>query len=260
MAQRNKKMDSRPIETDAEEAIKILRPGYRIFIGQALAEPFILTEALYENRDSLTNIEIVGTSWANECKYASKDVKGHFRFLTFMLKPNMLESLKEGITDYIPAKISNIHQLFQKNGPLPLDIALIQVSPPDNNGYCSLGIGVLYALDAALNARYVIAEVNDQMPRTLGNCSIHISKISYMVHSSRPLPQYFLPKIAEREKKIGEYVAKIVPDGATFEIGMGAIPSAILESLFDKSDLGIHSGMITDGIIPLVEKGIINNS
>lgn len=252
-------MSSFPIETSAEEAIKIVRPGHRIFIGQALGEPLVLAEALYESRDNLTNIEIIGGSWSGKCKYASKEVKGRFRVLSFMQKFNMLESVQDGIADYIPAKISNIHQLFEKTGPLPIDVALIQVSPPDDNGYCSLGIGVLYALDAALNARHVIAEVNDQMPRTLGNCSIHISKINYIVHSSRPLPEYPLAKIGEKEKKIGEYIANIMPDGATFETGIGAIPSAILASLSEKSDLGIHSGMVSDGIIPLVEKGIINN-
>lgn len=252
-------MNAFPVETSAQEAMKAIRPGYRIFIGQALGEPLVLAEALYESRDRLTNIEIVGSSWAHQCKYAGKEVKGHFRLLSFMLKPNILESVQEGIADYIPAKISNIHQYFKRSGPLPLDVALIQVSPPDDNGYCSLGIGVLYALDAALNARYVIAEVNDQMPRTLGKCSIHVSKIKYMVHSSRPLPEYSLPKIGEKEEKIGQYVASIMPDGATFEIGMGAIPSAILASLFGKSNLGVHSGMVTDGIIPLIEKGIVNN-
>lgn len=252
-------MSSHPIEVRAEEAIKIIKPGDRIFIDQAMGEPLTLADALYEAREELTDVEIIGGPWVGECKYIRKEVKGHFRLLTFLVRPNMREAIQEGIADYIPAKLSDVHHFFRSDGPLPLDVALIGVAPPDKNGNCSLGIAINYALDAALQARLVIAEVNEEMPRTLGDCSLPLSRIHYLVHSSRPLLEYPLPTIGEKEKRIGENVASLIPNGASIEIGIGGIPSAILASLYDKSDLGVHSGMISDEIISLVEKGVITN-
>ena len=252
-------VSSHPIEVKAEEAIKIIKPGHRIFIDQAMGEPLTLADALYDAREELRDVEIIGGPWVGECKYIRKEVKGHFRLLTFMVRPNMKEAFQEGIVDYIPAKLSDVHQFFRSDGPLPLDVALIGVAPPDDQGNCSLGIAINYALDAALQARWVIAEVNEQMPRTLGDCSLPLSRIHSLVPSSRPLLEYPLPKIREKEKRIGENVASLIPNGATLEIGMGGIPSAILAALYYKTDLGIHSGMISDEIIPLVEKGVITN-
>jgi len=188
--------------------------------------------------------------------YTQPEYEGHFRHNGLFLGENVRAAIAEGRADYTPIFLHEIEELFC-SGAMPLDVAFIQVSPPDEHGYVSLGVGIDCTLTAARCARYVIAEVNQQMPRTLGDTFLHISKISAIVETSHPLPELQSHPFSPLQRRIAENVASLVPNGATLQIGIGGIPDAVLACLRDRKDLGIHSEMCTDGMIPLIEAGVI---
>lgn len=242
----------------AEEAIMAVQSGQRVVIGHACGEPQPLVDALVDQAERLENVEIVHMVAMGEAKYCQPGMEKHFRHNSLFVGNTTRRAVYEGAADYTPCFFSEIPRLFI-NGYLPVDVALIQVTKPDEHGYCSFGISVDYTRPAARVAKVVIAQVNDQMPRTLGDSFIHVSDIDYIVEKSLPLLELPRPKISEIEEKIGYHVAQLVEDGSTLQLGIGAIPDAALLFLKDKKDLGIHTEMFSDGVVELVEAGVINN-
>jgi 4-hydroxybutyrate CoA-transferase len=243
---------------DASQAVKNIKSGDRVVIGHASGEPQTLVRAMVDNYKSYEDVEIVHMVAMGEGKYMEPDMEKHFRHNGLFLGGSTREAVAEGRGDYTPSFFFEIPSLF-KDKILPVDVALIQVSKPDDHGYCSFGISCDYTKGAAENAKIVIAQVNDYMPRTLGECFIHIRDIDYIVEASEPLIELAAPKIGNVERKIGEYCASLIEDGATLQLGIGAIPDAVLSFLKEKNDLGIHSEMLSDGILGLIENGNITN-
>ncbi len=240
----------------ANAAAKLIRPGNRVFIGTGCAQPQELVNAMVKRADALSDTEIVHLLTMGQALYAEKKLKDHFRVNSFFIAENVRNVIQEGYGDYTPIFLSDIPLLFD-SGRLPLDVALIQVSPPDERGMCSFGISVDIVKSAVENAGLVIAEVNPNMPRTLGDSFIHVNDMDMLVPIDTPVIEYEQAEVNEVTRKIGEHVASLVEDGSTVELGIGRVPQAVLEFLKDKEDLGIHTEMFTDAIIDMVESGAI---
>ncbi len=241
----------------AAEAISQIKSHQKIFIHGAAMTPEILIDAMVNRASELEAVELMHLHTEGKASYASADYKNSFHVNSFFLGKNIRNAVNEENADYIPVFLSEVHLLFKKNIISP-DVALLQVSPPDAHGNCTLGASVDVAMDAAESAKIIIAEVNEQAPRTHGAGSIPIDKIDFLVKSNRPLYYIDQNELSENDKKIGKYVATLIEDGATLQMGIGGVPDAVLQELTSHKNLGIHSEMISDGIIPLVEKGIIN--
>ena len=247
------------IYTSGEEALKAVRSNSRIFVHGSGATPHYLIEKLVERASDLKNVEIVSVSTMGEALFAAPEYKDSFFTNSLFVSQNVRDAVNGGRGDYVPVFLSEIPLLF-KRGALPIDVALIQVSPPDKHGFCSLGVSVDVARAAVQVARHVIAQVNPRMPRTHGNSMIHISKINSLVLHEQELPEVrYGREESEKAKKIGAFCAEIIEDGATLQTGIGAIPDAVLASLTNHKELGVHTEMFSDGVIPLVEKGVITN-
>jgi 4-hydroxybutyrate CoA-transferase len=245
-----------PVMTEAE-ALSLVHSGQRVYIGGGCGVPTLLLHALVARAPVLRNVEIIHMLTAGEDSTTAPEYQAAFRHNALFVGANVRAAVHEGRADFTPIFLSEIPRLF-RSGQLPIDVALIQVSPPDLHGFCSLGVEVGCTLPAAQNASTVIAEINAQMPRTLGDSFIHVSQISACVESNRPLfevPQASADPAAEQ---ISRHIAEIIPDGATLQLGIGAIPNAVLGSLSHKRHLGIHSELFSDGIIDLVESGVID--
>lgn len=243
---------------DASEAVQVIESGQRVVISHACGEPQALVEAMVARRPELQDVEIVHMVAMGKAAYCLPEMAGHFRHNSLFVGGTTRKAVNEGRADYTPVFFSQIPSLF-RDGYLPVDVALVQVSPPDQNGYCSLGVSVDYTLQALRSARLVIAQVNRNMPRTLGDSFVHVSELDIVVPWDEPLIELPKPKIGEVEENIGRNVAQLVSDGATLQLGIGAIPDAVLRFLTDKNDLGIHSEMFSDGVVDLYEAGVINN-
>ena len=245
-----------PVMTEAE-ALSLVHSGQRVYIGGGCGVPTLLLHALVARAPVLRDVEIIHMLTAGADPTTAPEYQAAFRHNALFVGANVRAAVHEGRADFTPIFLSEIPRLF-RSGQLPLDVALIQVSPPDLHGFCSLGVEVGCTLPAAQNASTVIAEMNVQMPRTLGDSFIHVSQISACVESNRPLfevPQASADPAAEQ---IGRHIAEIIPDGATLQLGIGAIPNAVLGSLSHKRHLGIHSELFSDGIIDLIESGVID--
>lgn len=242
----------------ADEAILKIKSGDKIVSGHAVAEPTILLQAMVKNKEKFKDVEIAHMVPMQKCDYVNEDMRGHIRHNAIFVGAGTRNAVNDGRADYTPCFFSEVPKLF-KEGYLEIDVALIHLSPPDKHGYCSFGASVDYTKPAAEHARLVIAEINEHMPRTLGDSFIHISEIDYLVDATRALVELQPPMITEIEKRIGEYCASLVEDGSTLQLGIGAIPDAALKFLTDKKDLGIHSEMISDGVMNLVKSGVITN-
>ena len=243
----------------AEQAVKNIHPGRRVFIGTGCAQPEQLVRAMVERSGDLADTEIVHLLTLGDAPYAVKQLVDNFRVNSFFIAANVRDVIQAGFGDYSPIFLSDIPRLFS-SGQLPLDVALIQVSPPDERGMCSLGISVDIVKSAAENAGLVIAEVNPQMPRTLGDSFLHVNDIDILVPVDRPLFEVQPAKPNEVTRQIGQHIAALVEDGSTVELGIGRIPQSVLEFLGDKHDLGIHTEMFTDRIIDMIENGVITGS
>ncbi|MEI6972071.1 MAG: GNAT family N-acetyltransferase [bacterium] len=240
----------------AAEAVSKIRPGNRVFIGTGCAQPRELVHALAARGRDLADTEIVHLLTIGDAPYATSELADCFRVNSFFIAENVRPMIQQGLGDYTPVFLSEIPHLFSA-GHLPLDAALIQVTPPDERGRCSLGVSVDIVKSAAENASLVIAEVNEQMPRTLGSGFIDINDIDVLVPIDSPIIE-FVPAVTNGvTRQIGEYIAALVEDHSTVELGIGRIPQAVLEFLKDKHDLGIHTEMFTDTIIDLIESGVI---
>ncbi|MBT8338355.1 MAG: GNAT family N-acetyltransferase [Gemmatimonadetes bacterium] len=242
----------------AVEAVSVVRPGQRVFVGSGAAEPQDLVEAL-SARTSIRDTEIVHILTLGVAMYAEAKFDEHFRHNAYFIGPNVRNAISEGRADYTPIFLSEIPALF-RSGRVVIDVALIQVSPPDEHGYCSYGVSTDIVKSAAESARYVIAEVNSTMPRALGDCFIHVRDIDRLVASDRPILEAPQGEPDELARRIGKHVANLIEDGATLQLGIGTIPDSVLHYLDDFKDLGIHTEMFSDGVIPLVEKGIVTNA
>ena len=242
----------------ADEAVAGVRPGQRVFIGSGAGEPQTLVEAL-SGRGDLSDTEIVHILTLGVATYAEPRLGHRFRHNAYFIGPNVRSAIAEGRADYTPIFLSEIPRLF-RSGRVVIDTAMIAVSPPDAHGYCSFGVSTDIVKAAAESARFVVAEVNEQMPRALGDCFIHVRDIDRLVASDRPVLEAVQGEPDEMARRIAKHIANLVVDGATLQLGIGTIPDAVLHYLTDFKDLGVHTEMFSDGIIPLVEKGVINNS
>lgn len=240
---------------DIDQALKMIKSGDRVVLGHAVGEPMYVVDKLVEKYKEYKDVEIVQLVAMGESKFALAEMEGHFKLNSFFLGATTRECINSGRGDFTPSFFYQIPELFKEK--LPVDVALICVSTPDEKGYCSYGVSCDYTKPAAENAKLVIAQVNKYMPRTLGNSFIHISDIDIIVEKDEPIKELKAPNIGEIEKAIGENCAKLIKDGDTLQLGIGAIPDAVLLFLNNKKDLGIHSEMISDGVVDLVEKGIV---
>lgn len=242
-----------------DAALKNLKPGMRIFLGTACGEPLTLVEALVSGQRQIEDAEIFQLLPLGNAPYAEKKYSGRFRHNSFFIGPPLRGAIREGRADYTPIMLSDIPRLI-KHGRVKIDAALISVSPPDSHGYVSLGVSVDIVKTAVQHAGVVIAEVNESMPRTLGDCSFHVDQIDLFVKGERPILEFSFPEPTEVQAKVAENVARLVEDGATIETGIGIIPTTVLKFLGDRRDLGIHTEVMLDAIVDLVEAGVITNS
>jgi acyl-CoA hydrolase len=238
------------------EAVAGIRSGDRVYVQCASAAPSVLLDALVARAPELRNVEVVHLHIEGPGPHLAPEMAGHFRHTALFIGPNARAAVNDGRADYVPIFLSDVPHLFDA-GLMPLDAVLCNVSLPDAHGYCSLGTSVEAMQAAIRSARTVIAQLNAAMPRTLGESFIHVSQIDYAV--AVDIPPYPRPdgEIDAVERRIGEFVAELVPDGATLQMGIGAIPTAVALCLRDKHDLGIHTEMMTDSVVDLVEAGAV---
>ena len=240
----------------AEEAVADIRSGDQVYVQCAAAAPSALLDALVARSRELHNVSMVHLHTEGPGPHLAPEMAPHFRHRALFIGPNARQAVNEGRAEFVPVFLSDVPHLFS-GGLMPLDAVLCNVSPPDAHGYCSLGTSV-EAMQAAIpSASLVIAQVNAAMPRTLGESFVHVDEIDYGVEVDIPPYMYPPPEIGEVERRIGEFAADLVPDGATLQMGIGAIPVAIAAVLRDKRDLGIHTEMMTDCVVDLVEAGVV---
>ena len=245
----------------AEEAVSQIKSRDRVFLTGNCSVPQTVLSALVDHAPQLQDVEICQALSVGPADHVAPEMEGHLKVNTMFISANIRQAVQEGRADFTPVLLSEFTLLF-KNGHLPLDVALIHLSPPDNYGFCSFGVEVGLTKTPAESAKIIIAEVNQQMPRTLGDSFIHVSKLDYIVPVN-----YILPEMAmgsedgsETTQKIAAYIAELIPDGATIQMGIGAIPDAVLKYLYEKKDLGVHSELFSDGVIDLVDAGVITNA
>lgn len=249
-----------PSYSTAAEALSVIKSGDRVFLHGSAATPQHLINALGERASSLQDVEVVSITTLGDMCLADPDCAAAFHFNAAFVSQNIRGAVNAGRGQYIPVFLSEIPALFHKN-VLPIDVALVHVSPPDKHGYCSLGTSVDVAAAAVKNAKYVIAQVNDRMPRTHGDGLLHISDLNAMVAVSEELPEvHYNAAVSEVEAAIGRHCASLIEDGATLQLGIGTIPDAVLSQLTHHRDLGVHTEMFSDGVISLIRKGVITNA
>jgi 4-hydroxybutyrate CoA-transferase len=240
----------------ADEALQSVRSEMRVYIQPGCAEPETLVEALMRRAPFVRDVEIVHMMTMGVAPYVAPEMEGHFRHNAVFIGANVRQAINDGRADYTPIYLSEIENLFE-SGAMPIDVALLQLSPPDSHGFCSFGVGVDTSLTAAKCARYVVAQINDQMPRTFGDSFIHVSDLDAVVESSRPLCPMKQARITDLHRAIARNVASLIEDGSVLQTGIGGIPDAVLPVLMDRKDLGIHSELVSDGVIDLIEAGVI---
>lgn len=241
-----------------KEAVEIIKSGDHIFVHTAGATPFALVQALADRHQELTNIQIYHMHTEGTAPYAKPEYSNAFHVNSFFIGANCRVPTNEGYADFIPCFLSEI-PLMIRSGVIEIDVALIQVSPPDSHGYCSMGISVDATKSAVDKAKVIIAQINPQMPRTHGDGLIHINRFTACCVVDEALPELKPHPMTEEERKIGGYIAEMIDDRSTLQMGIGAIPDAVLNSLGNHKDLGVHTEMFSDGVVDLVEKGVINN-
>jgi acyl-CoA hydrolase len=240
-----------------EDAVQVVKSGMRLFVHGASATPSLLLEALAKRTD-LTDITLYHLHTNGPAPFADPAHAGRFFSVSLFTGPAVRSAIADGRADYVPVFLSDIPSLFS-TGRIPIDVAFLQLSPPDGHGYCTLGTSVDASLAASRAAKHIVAEINVQMPRTHGNTLVPFSSVTACVATNRPLYEVPRPVIGDVEDAIGEQVARLVPDRATLQMGIGAIPDAALRRMGDKHDLGVHTEMFSDGIVDLVEAGVVTN-
>lgn len=259
MASWNKIYEERIVS--AEEAVRFIKSGQRLFLTGNCSVPQKVLAALVDYAPNLENVEICHALTVGPADYVDPKMEGHLRVNTMFISSNIRQAVNEGRADFTPVLLSELTLLF-KRGILPVDVALIHVSPPDEHGFCSLGIEVGLTKSVAESAHVIIAEVNQRMPRTLGDSFIHVSKLDHVVPVDYDLPELPMSNGGQTEvvENIATYIAELIPNEATMQMGIGAIPDTVLMHLKEKKDLGIHTELFSDGIIELVEAGVLTNA
>jgi acyl-CoA hydrolase len=241
----------------AAEAVQVVKSNDRVYVQAAAATPSILTKALADRYSELRNVEVCHLHTEGEAAYANSELADSFHVNSFFIGANVRHTLKAGNGSYTPVFLSELPNLFRKN-VLPIDVAFIHVSLPDKHGYCSLGVSVEATVAAIENAKIVIAQVNPQMPRTFGDGILHVSEIDYLVEVDVPIFAHEETPFSKEEEQIGRYVASLIEDRSTLQMGIGSIPNAALAQLKNHKDLGLHTEMFSDGVIDLIENDVIN--
>src|SRR5512132_3771466 len=244
----------------ADEAVRCIQSNQRIFLTGNVSVPKTLLAALVEYAPNLTDVEICQALTIGPADYVTPEMEGHLRVNTMFIIGNVRKAVQEVRADFTPVLLSEFPLLF-KRGLLPLDAALIHVSPPDEHGFCSFGVEVGLSKSPAESAKIIVAEVNQQMPRTLGDSFIHVSRLNHIVPVNYPIPEMAMSEEGNSDvvEKIAGFIADLIPDGATMQLGIGAIPDAVLKYLHHKKDLGVHSELFSDGVIDLVNEGVLTN-
>ncbi len=255
----SRKLDYKDKVQTADEALRCVRSGMRVYIQPGCAEPEALVEALMRRGPFVRDVEIVHMMTMGVAPYVSPEMAGHFRHNAMFIGANVRQAINDGRADYTPIYLSEIEELFD-SGAMPIDVALIELSPPDSHGFCSFGVGVDTSLTAAKCARYVVAQINDQMPRTFGDSFIHVSELDAVVEDSRPLCAMKPSHPTDLHKAIARNVADLIEDGSVLQTGIGGIPDAVLPFLMDRKDLAVHSELVSDGVIDLIEAGVITGA
>ena len=246
--------------TSAEEAVKFIKSNDRVFLHGSASTPIALMDAIAARASELRNVEFVNITTIGKSELTNPAFGESFYFNCLFVSENLRSAVNEGRGDYVPVFLSEISRLFEK-GYLPLDVAIVQVSPPDRHGYCSLGTSVDVARSAVKHAKYVIAQVNRHIPRTHGDGIMHISEANALVEFDMPLPELdYAASLTEADYQIGRYIADLIEDGSTLQMGIGSIPDAVLKALTSHKNIGIHTEMFSDGLLPLLESGVVNNS
>lgn len=243
----------------AQEAVQVIKNNDRVYVHAAAAAPQALINAMSDRAAELRNVEVCHLHIEGEAPYADPKLKDSFHVNSFFIGKNVRHTLTAGNGSYTPVFLSELPLLFKRN-ILPIDVALIHVSPPDTHGYCSLGVSVEATLAALENAKHVIAQINPKMPRTHGAGIIHFSEVDAFVEADLDVPEMPNVEPSEIESKIGDYIAELIDDGSTLQMGIGSIPNAVLKRLENHKNLGIHSEMFSDGVIDLILKDVINSN
>ena len=241
----------------ADVAVAEIRSGQRVYIHNGCAEPVDLVRALTRRGPELRDVEILHMATMGIADYSLPEYEGHFRHNSLFIGGNVRKAVQEGRADYTPIFLGEIEELF-RSGAMPIDVCLLQCTPPDPYGYMSLGPSIDASLTAAQCARHVIVEINQQSPRSLGDTFLHVSRVDAFVETSHPLSEYPRHAVTDLHRAIGRNVASLIPDGATIQTGIGGIPEATLGLLYDRKDLGIHSEMVPDSAVELIQAGVIN--
>lgn len=242
-----------------EDAVSVIKDGDRVVFGHAVGEPIIFQRTMARMAEQFHNVEVAHMVYLGSGEYLQPGMEKHFRHNALFVGGPARKAIAENRADYTPAFFSDVPHMF-RNGELPVDVFAFTCSPPDERGYVSIGLSCDYGWQAAKSAKTVIAEVNPNMPRTFGESFIHVTDIDGFLLSWEPLPEAKPPRITEEDKKIGKYIADLVHDGDCLQLGIGAVPDAVCSFLGDKKNLGLHSEMFSDGVLPLFEKGVINGS
>ncbi|MBI5563616.1 MAG: acetyl-CoA hydrolase/transferase family protein [Chloroflexi bacterium] len=242
--------------TTPEQAVRSIKSGQRVFLTGNCSVPQTVMKALVDYAPEVRDVEICQVLTVGDAAYVQPGMEQHLRVNTLFISDNVRAAVNAGRADFTPMFLSEIPNAFRNE--LPIDVALIHVSPPDEHGYCSFGIEVGVTKTAAQVAKVVIAEVNQQMPRTLGDSFIHVSKLTHIIPVDYKLPEIHMGSTSEVASQIARHIAALIPDGATLQTGIGAIPDAVLKELTSHKDLGVHTELFADGVIDLVERGVIN--
>lgn len=243
----------------AEETVSEINSHDRVYISGNGATPYVLLKALASRKDELEDVELVHVLLMGEDPLSKPEMEGHFRHNSLFVGPADRQAINEGRADYIPIFLHQIPNLFY-SGQMPLDIAMLHLSPPDEHGFMSFGVEVLASKAATETAKIVIAQVNEKMPRVLGDSFIHVSRVHKIVEISEDLPQLEKKPFSEVERKIGHFIADLIEDGSTLQLGIGGIPDAVLSALSESRDIGIHTEMVSDGVMEAIEAGIITGA
>lgn len=241
----------------AEQAVRQIKSASRVYLGGGAGVPVQLMTALTQRAEELRNVEIVHILTFADAPYTAPELQASFRHNALFIGGNARKAVSEGRADLTPIFLSEIPDLFRPGGTLPLDAALISISPPDEHGFCSFGVEVGTTKPAAEEAQIIIAEVNKQQPRTLGDSFIHISRLTSIVEVDYPVPEAPQGGSSELHLKVGQHIAGMIPDGSTLQMGIGNIPDAVLQNLGNHKDLGVHTELFSDGVVDMVERGVI---
>jgi len=243
----------------AEEAIAEIKSRSRVYISGNAATPYVLMRALASRKDELKDVELSHVLLLGEDPLSKPEMEGHFRHNSLFVGPADRHAINEGRADYVPIFLHQIPNLFY-SGQMLLDVVMLHLSPPDEHGFMSFGVEVLASKAAAETAKVVIAQVNEKMPRVLGDSFVHVSRVNKIVEISEPLPQLEKKPFSEMERKIGHFIAALIDDGSTLQLGIGGIPDAVLSALKGRRDLGIHTEMVSDGVMEAIEEGMITGA